>query len=535
MDPTAWLDDVVINAYISCIRSQKHLDYHQDGKVFLEVTFMSTMFKEAGKKMLNPAAEDDEISVDITLDDVIIQQSKKYLEHDMIFLPINIEDQHRYLAVVNSRKKSIQLKGLSESFHSNQANGESVHGWESLDVHEWEVDEIFFAPLQTDCFSCGLFELKFSELLTGNKLVVSITQNEIKLFRLKLAACLLLWKANVADLEDNNTQKDTGAPHDPSDCFIVENDHQDLKTPQSAILATVIPEYPISIDKRKKDECDDGEFGGLTHEANIYKCPKLGDDGPESRLARMILEIEDIKRNLTSEFWEEFFELEADQNDEQKVHDDSSKEEIINVVPPNAEQFIQNLCMKILLISDPVQLETLWVIRVNPSPLRFSLRELQDSLKLKEPMPTTLFNMGLRMIVCSPQQQQQRDATKLPNNFMDLTFSTEFRWWCSPVHRNDAEVKLEKLAELFSYGPSKQSFSSCCKSIYLPFHGKCNMGSSAMASWNRIDPPLNMDQDAATLRREFLVNLLAFEGNGVWSALPEDIKSCLQGIKNTMS
>ncbi|GJN28995.1 hypothetical protein PR202_gb17180 [Eleusine coracana subsp. coracana] len=208
IEPTAFLPDVVINAYIICIRSQEHLRDREDGKVFLEVTFMSTMFMEAGKQLLKSANED-----------------------------------------------------------------------------------------------------------------------EISAFRLKLASILALWKANVADLEENIALKRIMRhlmilP----ESVIVENDHQGLETPEATKCATVTP-----------------------------KCPRSP--------------------------WQ--------------------KEE-----------------------------RTLRVISVIPYRLRFSLRELQDSLKLKEPMPTTLFNMGLRMVACSRQQQQLRDSANLTDSFIDLTFSSSAKASC---------------------------------------------------------------------------------------------------------
>ncbi|PWZ04334.1 hypothetical protein Zm00014a_027929 [Zea mays] len=67
------LSDKALNAYIHCIRGEEHLLHREGGKVFLENTFISSLLKRDGDPK--------------------------------VFLPMNIEDFHWYLAVLNAKKK----------------------------------------------------------------------------------------------------------------------------------------------------------------------------------------------------------------------------------------------------------------------------------------------------------------------------------------------------------------------------------------------------------------------------------------------
>ncbi|TVU30032.1 hypothetical protein EJB05_21634, partial [Eragrostis curvula] len=69
---------------------------------------------------------------------------------DIVFLPINIDNQHWYLAVINAKKH-----------------------------------EHLTSTLQNDCVSCGLFLLKFIEHFSENSLTAEITQ-ELKVYGLKI-------------------------------------------------------------------------------------------------------------------------------------------------------------------------------------------------------------------------------------------------------------------------------------------------------------------------------------------------------------
>jgi hypothetical protein len=116
--------------YIACIRSNQHILVREDGKVHLETTFVSSLFKGLSKRDA-AIVEDDKF---------LIEGSKQMLTYDMVtqlhlfiiikiqsmfsidnaevncvkliicvFLPINICNEHWYLAIINSMKRKIKI------------------------------------------------------------------------------------------------------------------------------------------------------------------------------------------------------------------------------------------------------------------------------------------------------------------------------------------------------------------------------------------------------------------------------------------
>lgn len=93
-----FLGDSVINAYIYCIRAQEHLRHRAGGNVHLETTYISAILKRDGKLGIVPSDHGH-----------IIQRVHNYLQHDMVYIPVNIENCHWYLAVVNAKMCEIQV------------------------------------------------------------------------------------------------------------------------------------------------------------------------------------------------------------------------------------------------------------------------------------------------------------------------------------------------------------------------------------------------------------------------------------------
>ncbi|KAL5653157.1 hypothetical protein ACJX0J_038615, partial [Zea mays] len=113
------LSDKALNAYIHCIRGEEHLLHREGGKVFLENTFISSLLKRDGDPK--------------------------------VFLPMNIEDFHWYLAVLNAKKS--ELKGLERQIKLAAKHKELYQGkWSNLDVASWPVIEKITTQMQTDGF-----------------------------------------------------------------------------------------------------------------------------------------------------------------------------------------------------------------------------------------------------------------------------------------------------------------------------------------------------------------------------------------------
>ncbi|PWZ24575.1 Ubiquitin-like-specific protease 1A [Zea mays] len=179
------LSDEALSAYIHCIRGEEHLLHREGGKVFLENTFISSLLKRDGdpKVLLN------------CKEDTIEKRVDNYLQSDMVFLPMNIENFHWYLAVLNAKKSEVHvldsmgqqitdrknlytiLKGLERQIKLAAKHKELYQGkWSNLDVASWPVIEKITTQMQTDGVSCGLWMINYIEYWIGSSLSDNVTQ-----------------------------------------------------------------------------------------------------------------------------------------------------------------------------------------------------------------------------------------------------------------------------------------------------------------------------------------------------------------------
>ncbi|KAE8802748.1 hypothetical protein D1007_21580 [Hordeum vulgare] len=182
LDEKEWVNDDVIDAYICCIKDQIHV---QNGnKVYFESPFVISLLKRDGNLGIQQNSA------------FITEIVKKYMEHDMIELPINTSNTHWYLAILNSKKREIQvldslcwkfdrddlsitLRGIQ--FHLDLIKSQNLinEDWKDVDLTEWKITEQFQKPVQKDSSSCGLFMVKFMEYFTGSALSYAITQESM--------------------------------------------------------------------------------------------------------------------------------------------------------------------------------------------------------------------------------------------------------------------------------------------------------------------------------------------------------------------
>ncbi|KAG2583034.1 hypothetical protein PVAP13_6KG201012, partial [Panicum virgatum] len=154
------LDDV-LNSYIHCMRGEEHLLQRDGGKVFLENSYISNLLHKDGKM------KEDEFQY---TQDTIRTRVDNYLDHDMVFFPINIARFHWYLAVVNAHEREIQvldsfgkmdraeLKTTIIGLHRHikiaaQHKQLNQQKWRCLDVINWPVREKIHSPMQTGGYS----------------------------------------------------------------------------------------------------------------------------------------------------------------------------------------------------------------------------------------------------------------------------------------------------------------------------------------------------------------------------------------------
>ncbi|KAF2914996.1 hypothetical protein DAI22_10g205700 [Oryza sativa Japonica Group] len=171
-----------------------------EGTVFLEKPLITRLLQRDGEHY---------VSKDIIDRAMAKATANRYLKHDMIFLPMNIKEKHRYLAVIHAKRRIIQvldsmansstqrkelrkvLEGLQQYFQLLEPEEKHIATqWPDHHITSWEVTVIQNLPLQGDLVSCGLFVLKNMEHWQGNRLSKEYTHEDIKYFRRKLAAIL---------------------------------------------------------------------------------------------------------------------------------------------------------------------------------------------------------------------------------------------------------------------------------------------------------------------------------------------------------
>ncbi|XP_062184466.1 uncharacterized protein LOC133888296 [Phragmites australis] len=163
IQPSAFLNDEVINAYICLLRAQEHLQRRSGGTVYLETTYVSTLLKRDGD---NNIRMDDLYAAHDTIENSTIERRvERYLDHDMVFIPINIKGIHWYLAVIDARKSEIHVldsmgpvydrEDLSTTLNGLQRQIDIVsqlkelknHKWQNLRVASWPVRQIQFEKI----------------------------------------------------------------------------------------------------------------------------------------------------------------------------------------------------------------------------------------------------------------------------------------------------------------------------------------------------------------------------------------------------
>ncbi|PWZ13656.1 Ubiquitin-like-specific protease ESD4 [Zea mays] len=193
--PNTYLGDEVIDCYINLIKSQKHLNCRSGGRVHIENAFQFNFLKRDGDVEIKR----EELYPIKYMAQICSAERRVllYLDHDMVFIPINIRETHWYLVVIHARNMEIQVL---DSLGTSQDRKTSL-----------------------TLSSCGLFLLNYIEYWTGDELSDSFIQDDMSHFRKKMAAILLssdLNKRRGCLLYKNEKEVDSGSP---SDVEILEN------------------------------------------------------------------------------------------------------------------------------------------------------------------------------------------------------------------------------------------------------------------------------------------------------------------------
>uniref|UniRef100_A0A8R7JXG8 Ubiquitin-like protease family profile domain-containing protein n=2 Tax=Triticum urartu TaxID=4572 RepID=A0A8R7JXG8_TRIUA len=111
----------------------------------------------------------------------VLNRAKEYFKNDMIFIPINMDDVHCYLCVINARKLCVQVldslgpsmnrKDLTDTLEGpeNLFKYASEHmelksnKWTDLSVTTWKREEYIKSSLETD--GPWLLDFQFNALM----------------------------------------------------------------------------------------------------------------------------------------------------------------------------------------------------------------------------------------------------------------------------------------------------------------------------------------------------------------------------------
>ncbi|PWZ37532.1 Ubiquitin-like-specific protease ESD4 [Zea mays] len=156
--PNAYLGDEVIDCYINLIKAQKHLKCRSGGRVHIENAFQFNFLKRDGDVEIKT----EELYPNKYMTQICSAERRVllYLDHDMVFIPINIRETHWYLAVIHARNMEIQVldslgtsqdrKDLTDSIKGLQRQIDMIsqrkelkdHRWPDLQVASWPLREI---------------------------------------------------------------------------------------------------------------------------------------------------------------------------------------------------------------------------------------------------------------------------------------------------------------------------------------------------------------------------------------------------------
>ncbi|TVU20395.1 hypothetical protein EJB05_36602, partial [Eragrostis curvula] len=244
LNPTEFINSETANVAIRLLKEKWYKREREDGSIYLETAYASKMLWRDG----TPTDPKEKTEEDEQKDEA--DQDQINFIGRRVFLPVNITDSHWYVAVLNARKREIQvLDSLNYAFglkdlermldglqkHLNRLNKQGFlqigpgQKWKDIQIKKWPIkkpiprrmqfdgyntDRFFSIYLtsphilcsnhyQNQCsYSCGLFMYKFYDCWNGTTLSPNFSQKDITNLRLKLGA----------DLVNNELNREKGSP-----------------------------------------------------------------------------------------------------------------------------------------------------------------------------------------------------------------------------------------------------------------------------------------------------------------------------------
>lgn len=194
LQPSTWLNDEVINFYMEMLNDRNKA--HHKKSHFFNSFFVERLLKTDKKYTYTN----------------VQRWSKKFdiFELDKIFFPINIDNMHWTLALVEPQLKLIHyfdsmrgkgefyMKGLMRWIKDEAKDSKrATKGWPRMDPKEmdWElVSHSNEIPQQGNSFDCGMFTLIAADFLSDD-LEFSYNQGNMPFFREKI--CYQIFKGEL--------------------------------------------------------------------------------------------------------------------------------------------------------------------------------------------------------------------------------------------------------------------------------------------------------------------------------------------------
>ncbi|ONM05027.1 hypothetical protein ZEAMMB73_Zm00001d032417 [Zea mays] len=525
--PDAYLGDEVIDCYINLIKAQEHLKCRSGGRVHIENAFQFNFLKRDG----DAETKTDELypSKDMAQISSAERRVLLYLDHDMVFIPINIREMHWYLAVINARNMEIQIKGLQRQIDMvSQRKELKDHRWPDLRVASWPLKEIEMEyAKQTDSSSCGLFLLNYIEYWTGDELSDNFTQDDMSHFRKKLAAILL----------SSDINKRKGCPLYKYDKEVDAGCSSDVQILDS-------PTNP----KKRKLPCVSEENEVLMEDG----------DGP-----------------ITQADLERWFVHDWDKRTPIKIPTDECTNEFLlsglstKDMPVTKADLIDVLCDYIMTIQDDTTLEMTWVRSFNPFKIEISVKDLQNVLRVNVDMTLKCFDMAVRLLAIKESHMSKDEMIKDKKHYMDMRFWVLMPWkfnGCYALFIIDHGKKhvtfmdftpTEDWCKHMPYKRFAEAIIMASKKYKIAYNKKRSGWAHDIFKWEhtiRSGLPLDLkgvntsyfvlqamvmwgsgrrmkfNRDTKILRRNFVIDLLSYEGNSCRYAIPPNIQQRLISI-----
>ncbi|KAJ4797185.1 Epstein-Barr virus EBNA-1-like protein [Rhynchospora pubera] len=198
-----WIPSQVINCYIATLDSERHASL----KVMAVTTHNTDIYsRSVAEDTTNNRRKRNYMTV-----------GKEFLEHDLVFFPINVENSHWLIGILNFKKSTFQIldsllkrnrayyEDLTRNLRTGiqrcitlaiQSNDNLSAKHRSLNITTWPVNVISQAPQQNDSCSCGVYALAYIEYWKGSIEMTNFPKVDIEQFQKQILVRMIFSDVN---------------------------------------------------------------------------------------------------------------------------------------------------------------------------------------------------------------------------------------------------------------------------------------------------------------------------------------------------